>query len=142
MGSAVKEALKELRGTPCPKIIYTGYLTTRNSVIAIGTPNEWLTDFAETLADAGKKIGVEIIRPWGSHITLARFTEKITKKEIARLDWLLEKSAPLGVSMPVAVATGYTLRRPEEKFCQDLKETPGHFMVFKKFAMDFLNPTI
>ncbi|OHA27742.1 MAG: hypothetical protein A3C08_03225 [Candidatus Taylorbacteria bacterium RIFCSPHIGHO2_02_FULL_47_18] len=141
LGEIVKDAMTKLN-TPYPKIIYTEYLTTRNSVIAIGAPNEWFTNFAEALVDISKQAGMEIAPPWGAHITVSRFTEKITKKELGGLSDLLRIYTPLGISIPVAVAIGYTFRRREEQKCRDLRETPGHFKPYIVFALSFRNTSL
>lgn len=135
----VKEALTDVI-EPYPRIAYSDYLVTRHAVIAVGTPNEWFVKFTGALIKKGGNCGIEIIPPWGAHITMGRFTEKIPRNEITRLADLLKRSVPLGVSFPVAVATGYTARKPDERLCANLKDTPGHFKSVNRLALSFRNP--
>ena len=116
------------------EINYTEYLLTPHSLIAAGTPNEVFVKMLNLMIEEGKRRNIEINPPWGAHITLSRFTERRTLREMSPvLSTQLGKAAPFGRSAPIGIAAGYTFREPKERHFVDLRKTPGHFRPYKVF---------
>ena len=107
LAQGVREALMEISlPEPCA-INYIGWLYNATTVIAEGIPNSSLISVNEAIQNACARHSIELRAPWGAHITVSRFLEKVPADRLPDLFQLLNSARPLGMSRPVAVEVGY-----------------------------------
>lgn len=96
-------------------------------VWTVGQPNQETLNLLDRVFRAGERLGVDVGMPTNLHMSLNRFTETKPADELGELFCLIESEPALGVSYPIGIAAGYTLRHESERSVTDLRETPGHF---------------
>ena len=57
--------------------------------------------------------GINLKFPWGAHITISRFLEKIPRERTLELLEVFKNSTPLGISKPKYIDVGYFMLTPE-----------------------------
>jgi hypothetical protein len=76
---ASTSGVKDLSG---PSIIYEGWGFNADTVIVKGVPSYHFLDISQKVVEKGKKQGLELRMPWGSHITATRFSEELSPEEL------------------------------------------------------------
>ena len=61
-----------------PRIRFSQWVFGKNSVIIPGYADDYFLESGFRIQEAGQKKGLELRLPWGSHITIARFSEEVT----------------------------------------------------------------
>jgi hypothetical protein len=73
--------------------IFSRWVFGKDTVIIPAFADDFFIESAFVIQTAGKEIGLDLRLPWGSHITVARFTEKVVDQEkIRQLQELLSFS--------------------------------------------------
>lgn len=130
---AAEEVAKRVGAETCEISFITPCILLPNLIIAPGEANQAVFEVTNMLATFGTQVGVPIAPCKNGHMTLSRFTEAKGVEEITDLRRLIKTESVLGVSRPIGIAAGYTLRHESERSVADLRETPGHFHAVKLF---------
>src|SRR3989344_414973 len=121
------------RARMCEINFRTSCILLPNLIIAPGEANEGVFEVTTALTEFGTQMGLAMAPCKNGHATVNRFTEAKGVEEISGLLRLVEKEPPFGVSHPIWIAAGSTLRHESERNVTDLRETPGHFSATKFF---------
>ncbi len=107
-------------------IDYREWLMNQDTVIAAGMADYNFYLAGKIISESGKRNGLNLRMPWGSHITTARFLEKKTGEEVGYLIDLIKKSKPIGLSV---------LRKIEVVLAEHDIGKGLSFKVFKSFDL-------
>jgi len=95
------------------EIEYSQWLIDQYSGIAAGIPDLAFFENAQRIIDYAQGYGIQLKFPWGAHITVSRFLEKLPHKETLELVEIFRNSEPLGKSTPKYIDVGYFSHTPE-----------------------------
>jgi len=95
------------------EIEYSQWLIDQYSGIAAGIPDLAFFENAQRIIDYAQGYGIQLKFPWGAHITVSRFLEKLPHKKILELLDIFKNSEPLGISTPKYLDVGYFKLTPE-----------------------------
>src|SRR3989338_3308552 len=130
-----EEVAKRIPSQDSGSIAFTGELFVTPRVIVVASmPDEAQTRTFELVRQVGEEMRTPIKPAWGAHMTISRFTDVRSREEIGHLLDLLRNATPIGISRPIGISAGYTLRQKEEINYTDLRKTPGPFHGVKTFA--------
>jgi len=90
------------------RITFNEWLFNDTSIIVAGKPNSSFWEVSARLREIAEKMGLDLnklTKPWGAHITAARFIEDSTK--VRELKKLISKGPNLGESKPITVLVGH-----------------------------------
>lgn len=96
------------------KIDYNEWLMNESTGIVGGKPNLAFFENIKKVVEYALKRGIQLKFPWGAHITISRFLEKISNEQTLELLNLFKNSKPLGISTPEYVDVGYSVLTPKE----------------------------
>ncbi|OHA66538.1 MAG: hypothetical protein A3E07_00355 [Candidatus Wildermuthbacteria bacterium RIFCSPHIGHO2_12_FULL_45_9] len=88
---------------------YPEWLFNSAAVVAAGIPTQSVFDLTQKIIRCAKERGIELRSPWGSHITVSRFTGPMPPSQIAMLVNTIETLPPLGQSKLQSIQIGYFL---------------------------------
>lgn len=108
MADGVRDALAELGKINCV-INFPHYLFNKAVVIAAGFPNRDFFRLFTKIRECCRRYGVELNPPWGAHIIVTRFTAQKKASELGDFFNLVENTPGPGLSVPEAVAVGYSM---------------------------------
>ncbi|MDO8589698.1 MAG: hypothetical protein Q7R69_00260 [bacterium] len=128
-----EETAKRVKAGVCKIGFITPCILLPNLIIAPGEANQSVFEVTTALTEFGTQMGLAMAPCKNGHVTVNRFTEAKSVGEISDILRLMEKEPPFGVSHPIGIAAGYTLRHESERNVTDLRETPGHFHGTKFF---------
>jgi len=94
------------------EIEYNELLIDQYSGIAAGIPDLAFFENAQRIIDCAQGYGIQLKFPWGAHITVSRFLEKLPHKETLELLEIFRNSEPLGKSTPKYLDVGYFTHTP------------------------------
>lgn len=114
-------SVKEIKNRGQILINYYRMISTKDSVIMAGIPNENFYNISQAIINNARSSGIELRFPWGAHITLSRFLEKKSPAELAEFFKLMESAPKIGEIKPEFIDVGYftcipTLLGAEFKF--------------------------
>jgi len=117
----VKENLENLANIVCHsfslikkiEIEYYEWLMNQDSGIAQGIPNQAFFENVRRIIDYAQGYGIHLKFPWGAHITVSRFLEKISHEQTLELLSIFKNSKPLGISRPKYIDVGYFILTPK-----------------------------
>lgn len=95
------------------EIEYSEWLINQDSGIARGIPNLAFFENVRIITDYAHECGIHLKFPWGAHITVSRFLEKISHDQTLELLNIFENSKPLGISRPKYIDVGYFMLTPK-----------------------------
>lgn len=95
------------------EIEYSEWLINQDSGIARGIPNLAFFENVRIITDYAHECGIHLKSPWGAHITVSRFLEKISHDQTLELLNIFENSKPLGISRPKYIDVGYFMLTPK-----------------------------
>ncbi len=96
------------------KIEYNQWLMNQDSGIVAGNPNVAFFENARKIVDYAGKRDIQLKSPWGAHITVSRFLEKVSNEHTLELLRLFKSNKPLGISIPEYVDVGYFVLTSKE----------------------------
>jgi len=106
---AVRKAVRSLPVTTreqCAVQYRMPLLCNSTTVIAPGTPNEEWLIVVERIIERCASAGIELRRPWGAHMTLARFTEAVEPKKVRKSLSLVRGIQPSVTLRPHSIGVG------------------------------------
>lgn len=89
------------------KIQYNELLMNQDTVILGGNPNIEFFNNVKKIVESSLQEGIQLKYPWGAHITISRFLEEVSNKQMVELLTLVKNSIPLEVSTPTCIDVGY-----------------------------------
>lgn len=116
-------------------IDYREYLYTPVVLIAAGIPNIGFVNIVNALGRHAAERGITLKQPWGSHITLNRFSASAEEKQTGGFFKLVARAKPLGTSRPVALSVGYALQNPSTHPLFLAPRPNGHFTPYRTFPL-------
>ncbi|MEW9096902.1 MAG: hypothetical protein AB2417_17640 [Clostridiaceae bacterium] len=119
--SPAKDILENLMNIVCDnfslikkiEIDYHEWLMNQDSGIAGGTPNLDFYENVRRIVEYAHGCGIDLKFPWGAHITISRFLEKISHEQTLELLNIFKNSNPLGISRPKYIDVGYFILTPK-----------------------------
>lgn len=136
LADAAETTVKEAKhGAEKCTVDYGEYLYTQAVLIAAGIPNLGFVHVVDTLEREAKKRGITLKRPWGSHMTLNRFSAPVQRKNLDGFLALVSDAKPIGRSAPIALSVGYALQNPT-KHKLFAPKPHGHFTPYRTFPLN------
>jgi len=89
------------------KICYSNYLIDKSAMILAGNPNVGFFNNCDNIIKLLHKENLLFEFPWGAHITVCRFLQNGSKKQIEELYNLINESKALYESTPMYTDIGY-----------------------------------
>jgi hypothetical protein len=89
------------------EVQYSEWFMNQDSGIAGGIPNMAFYENVRRIIESAQKYGINLKCPWGAHITVNRFLEKVTHVQALELLDIFKNSEPLGISRPIYIDVGY-----------------------------------
>ena len=90
------------------KICYSDYLIDKSAMILAGNPNAGFFNNCDNIIKLLHKENLLFEFPWGAHITVCRFLQNGSKKQIEELYNLINESKELYESTPMYIDIGYS----------------------------------
>ncbi|WP_291583647.1 hypothetical protein [Clostridium sp. UBA6640] len=108
--NAAKYSVSSIKGI---QIDYNEWLMNQDTGIIAGISNISFFEYIKKLNEYAQMNGIELKRPWGAHITVSRFLEKISYDKTLELLDIFKKSKPIGISIPKYLDVGYFNLTPD-----------------------------